>query len=165
MVQESMEKVRGKFNEIKAKIDRISHWVLVALLATVCFGAGYACGPRNAGRTDVYDHGNGADAVREQLNRAEDNQRSITDGLQRAADQSGRITSEIDESRGIVQDIAESSADLQAKSTRQEALLTQANQSLMQYAAEEKRTRLRIKSQRNTWEIVAAGLLVAWAAK
>lgn len=56
-------------------------------------------------------------------------------------------------------------ADLQAKSTRQEALLTQANQSLMQYAAEEKRTRLRIKSQRNTWEIVAAGLLVAWAAK
>lgn len=104
-----MEKVRGKFNEIKAKIDRISHWVLVALLATVCFGAGYACGPRNAGRTDVYDHGNGADAVREQLNRAEDNQRSITDGLQRAADQSGRITSEIDESRGIVQDIAESS--------------------------------------------------------
>lgn len=56
-------------------------------------------------------------------------------------------------------------ADLQAKSTRQEALLTQANQSLKEYAREEKRTRLRIKAQRNTWEAVAAGLLIAWAAK
>lgn len=56
-------------------------------------------------------------------------------------------------------------ADLQAKSTRQEALLTQANESLKEYAAEEKRTRLRIKAQRNTWEAVAAGLLIAWAAK
>ena len=43
--------------------------------------------------------------------------------------------------------------------------LTKANQSLTQYAAEEKRTRLRIKAQRNTWEAVAAGLLIAWAAK
>lgn len=56
-------------------------------------------------------------------------------------------------------------ADLQAKSTRQEALLTQANESLKEYAREEKRTRLRIKAQRNTWEAVAAGLLIAWAAK
>lgn len=43
--------------------------------------------------------------------------------------------------------------------------LTKVNQSLIQYAAEEKRTRLRIKAQRNTWEAIAAGLLVAWAAK
>ena len=55
--------------------------------------------------------------------------------------------------------------DLQAKSTRQEALLTQANESLKESAKEEKRTRLRVKAQRNTWEAVAAGLLVAWAAK
>lgn len=108
MVQKRMEKVRGKLNEIKTQIDRIPHWALVALLAAVCFGAGYACGLRNAVRTDVYDHGNGADTVTDQLDRAEDNQRSITDGLQRAADQSGRITSEINESREIVQDIAES---------------------------------------------------------
>lgn len=55
--------------------------------------------------------------------------------------------------------------ELQAKSTRQEALLTQANQSLTQYAKEEKRTRLRVKAQRNAWEMAAAGLLIAWAAK
>jgi len=55
--------------------------------------------------------------------------------------------------------------ELQAKSTRQEALLTQANESLKEYAREEKRTRLRIKAQRNTCEAIAAGLLVAWAAK
>lgn len=126
-----MEKVRGKFNEIKAKIDRIPHWVLVALLAAVCFGAGYACGLRNAGRTYVYDHGNGADTVREQLNRAEDNQRSITDGLQRAADQSGRITSEIDESRGIVQDIAES-ADRSAGQIDQAGSLIDSSQRILE---------------------------------
>ena len=55
--------------------------------------------------------------------------------------------------------------ELQAKSTRQEALLTQANESLKESAKEEKRTRLRIKAQRNTWEAVAAGLLIAWTAK
>ena len=43
--------------------------------------------------------------------------------------------------------------------------LTKANQSLTQYAKEEKRTRLRVKAQRNAWEMAAAGLLIAWAAK
>lgn len=54
--------------------------------------------------------------------------------------------------------------ELQAKSTRQEALLTQANESLKEYAREEKRTRLRIKRQRNGWE-AAAALLACVAAK
>lgn len=53
----------------------------------------------------------------------------------------------------------------ESDSLRASNSLTKANQSLMQYAAEEKRTRLRIKAQRNTWEAIAAGLLVAWAAK
>lgn len=54
---------------------------------------------------------------------------------------------------------------LQAASRKQEASLTIANESLKKYGAEEKRTRLRIKAQRNTWEAIATGLLVAWAAK
>ena len=165
MVQESMEKVRGKFNEIKAKIDRISHWVLVALLATVCFGAGYACGPRNAGRTDVYDHGTELTQLENNLTELKtinEALRTACSGQQiKAAELQVKLTKAEELSRTLQSHLA----DLQAKSTRQEALLTQANQSLMQYAAEEKRTRLRIKSQRNTWEIVAAGLLVAWAAK
>ena len=55
--------------------------------------------------------------------------------------------------------------DLQAKSTRQEALLTQANESLKESAKEEKRTRLRVKAQRNTWEAVAGAMLIGMIAK
>lgn len=55
--------------------------------------------------------------------------------------------------------------ELTAASRKQEASLKTANESLKEYAREEKRTRLRIKAQRNTWEAVATGLLVAWAAK
>ncbi len=50
-------------------------------------------------------------------------------------------------------------------SKNQETSLETVNRSLMASAKEEKRTRLRIKAQRNTWEAVAAGLLIAWAAK
>ena len=54
---------------------------------------------------------------------------------------------------------------LQNRSAEQERRLSAANESFRQYAAEEKRTRLRLKAQRNSWEAVAAGLLLAWAAK
>lgn len=50
-------------------------------------------------------------------------------------------------------------------SKNQENSLETVNRSLMESAKEEKRTRLRIKAQRNTWEAVAAGILIAWAAK
>ncbi len=50
-------------------------------------------------------------------------------------------------------------------SKNQENSLETVNRSLMESAKKEKRTRLRIKAQRNTWEAVAAGLLLAWAAK
>lgn len=54
---------------------------------------------------------------------------------------------------------------LKSQSQSQQIRLKNANESLQQYAKEETRTRLRIKAQRNGWEVVAAGLLVAWAAK
>lgn len=54
---------------------------------------------------------------------------------------------------------------LTAQSAEQRNLIKKTNESLQQYAKEEQRTRLRIKAQRNGWEVVAAGLLVAWAAK
>ena len=53
----------------------------------------------------------------------------------------------------------------ESDSLRASNSLTKANQSLMQYTAEEKRTRLRIKRQRNAWEAIAAGALIAWASK
>ena len=44
---------------------------------------------------------------------------------------------------------------LKSLSENQEHLLQKANESFKEYAAEQKRTRLRIKAQRNTWEAVA----------
>lgn len=49
---------------------------------------------------------------------------------------------------------------LTENSQKQEALLTEANESFRKYAAEEKARRLRIKAQRNTWA-AAAGILAA----
>lgn len=72
---------------------------------------------------------------------------------------------ELQEARKQSNELMNELNQLQAASKKQEASLMIANESLKKYGAEEKRTRLRIKAQRNTWEAVAAGLLVAWAAK
>ena len=47
-----------------------------------------------------------------------------------------------------------------AKSEKQEESLKTANESLTAFAADQKRTRVRIKAQRNTW-VAAAGILAA----
>jgi len=54
---------------------------------------------------------------------------------------------------------------LRQESEKQQELLTKANKSLAEFATEAKRTRLRIKAQRNTWEAIAACLVVALIAK
>lgn len=56
-------------------------------------------------------------------------------------------------------------ATLKALSVNQENSLQKVNESFKQYAEEQKRIRLRIKAQRNTWEAVAACLVVALAVK
>ena len=54
---------------------------------------------------------------------------------------------------------------LQDRSTKQEQLLNEANKSFEMFAKEEKARRVRIKSQRNAWEAVAACALIAFVAK
>lgn len=54
---------------------------------------------------------------------------------------------------------------LQQQSLTQQELLTNANRSLEEYATEAKRTRLRIKAQRNGWAAAAACLAIALAVK
>jgi len=56
-------------------------------------------------------------------------------------------------------------ATLKSLSVNQENLLQKANKSFEEYAIEAKRERLRIKAQRNTWEAVAACLIIALAVK
>lgn len=46
-------------------------------------------------------------------------------------------------------------AELKSLSESQESLLQKANESFKEYAAEQKKTRLRVKAQRNTWEAIA----------
>ena len=55
--------------------------------------------------------------------------------------------------------------ELKQASLKQQDLLATVNRSFEAYAAEEKRTRLRIKAQRNGWEAACVLLLVACAAK
>ena len=55
--------------------------------------------------------------------------------------------------------------ELKSLSESQENLLQKANESFKQYAAEQKKTRLRVKAQRNTWEAIAACLVIALAVK
>ena len=62
----------------------------VLVLLVVVFGIGYGLGLRNAG-TDIHDNGNGIDAVREQYQHIEVNQRQITDGLESAVQRSDSI--------------------------------------------------------------------------
>lgn len=56
-------------------------------------------------------------------------------------------------------------SSLQQQSQKQQDLLINANKSLEQYAIEAKKTRLRIKTQRNFWEIMAACLVVGLVMK
>ena len=54
-------------------------------------------------------------------------------------------------------------AELTATSMRQETSLTNVNRLLSEYSTDQRRTRLRIKAQRNTWEAVAGAMLIAAA--
>ena len=54
---------------------------------------------------------------------------------------------------------------LQNRSAEQEKRLNDANESFEQYAKEEKRTRLRLKKQRNSWEAVSGLLAIVAAMK
>ena len=54
---------------------------------------------------------------------------------------------------------------LRSLSQKQENSLTNANRLLEQYATEAKKTRLRIKAQRNFWEVMAACLVVGLIVK
>ena len=51
-------------------------------------------------------------------------------------------------------------AELTATSMRQETSLTNVNRLLSEYSTDQRRTRLRIKAQRNTWEAVAGAMLI-----
>lgn len=105
------------------------------------------------------------DQLQSNLNRLQSiNSKLLSDSKkqsQQIADLQTRLAKAEQQSRDLETQLIQAETDSQKASDS----LTKANQSLKEYAREEKRTRLRIKAQRNTWEAVAAGLLLAWAAK
>ena len=68
--------------------------VIVAVLVAVFF-AGYSIGVGNAG-TDIRDHGNRIEDIRDQYQHIEVNQREITDGLESAIERSNSIEARSD---------------------------------------------------------------------
>ena len=55
-------------------------------------------------------------------------------------------------------------AELTATSMRQETSLTNVNRLLSEYSTDQRRTRLRIKAQRNMWEAMAGAMLIGMIA-
>ena len=85
--------------------------------------------------------------------------------LEKQTVQLSQLQMQLEEARASLQTSREDLQKAKENSAKANDSLTNANQSLTAWSAEEKRTRLRIKRQRNSWEAIAAGLLVAWAAK
>ena len=94
----------------------------------------------------------------------EDNEKSQTE-LSELRKELATSMEELNEARKQSAELMTELQQLKSQSQSQQVRLKDVNASLQQFAKEEQRTRLRIKAQRNGWEVVAAGLLVAWAAK
>lgn len=92
------------------------------------------------------------------------NEQSQTE-LKRLRSELETSKTELAEARKQSTELRKQLDELTAASKRQTQSLDQVNESLKEYAREEKRTRLRIKAQRNAWEAVAACALIAFAAK
>ena len=118
--------------------------IIAFLLLAVCWFS-YCLGLRNAGSTDGDAGSGGAEQVGQHI------QSAVTGQRERAQQELKQLQLQI--------------ATLKALSVNQENSLQKVNESFKQYAEEQKRTRLRIKAQRNTWEAVAACLVIALAVK
>ena len=81
-----------EIQEYRPQNEKTATLILIVFACMVVAGfAGYLLGLRNAG-SDIHDNGNGIDAVREQYQHIEVNQRQITDGLAGAVERSDTAT-------------------------------------------------------------------------
>ena len=85
--------------------------------------------------------------------------------LEKQTVQLNQLQMQLEEARASLQTSREELQKAKENSTKASDSLTNANQSLTAWSAEQQRTRLRIKRQRNAWEAIAAGALIAWASK
>ena len=100
--------------------------------------------------------------INEELRQASGQQKNQIVDLQTALTQAQQQLTEARRQQMVLQLQIQT---LIAKSEKQEESLKTANESLTAFAAEQKRTRLRVKAQRNAWEAVAACALIAFVVK
>ena len=100
--------------------------------------------------------------INEELRQASGQQKNQIVDLQTALTQAQQQLTEARRQQTVLQLQIQT---LIANSKKQETSLQAANESFRKYAADQKRTRVRIKAQRNAWEAVAACALIAFVVK
>ena len=121
--------------------------IIAFLLLAVCWFS-YCLGLRNAGSADRDDGSGGAEQV------GQDSKTALIKSqaeLKRAQQELKQLQLQI--------------ATLKALSVNQENSLQKVNESFKQYAEEQKRTRLRIKAQRNGWIAATVIACIGFAMK
>lgn len=99
------------------------------------------------------------------LNRLQTTNEESQQELKALRKELAKSKNELAEAKNALQEQTLELNRLKADSMKQENLLDNANRLLIQYEQEEKRTRLRIKAQRNAWECASLILAVAGIVK
>ena len=100
--------------------------------------------------------------INEELRQASGQQKNQIVDLQTALTQAQQQLTEARRQQTVLQLQIQT---LITNSKKQETSLQAANESFVKFGEEQKRTRLRVKAQRNAWEAVAACALIAFVAK
>ena len=100
--------------------------------------------------------------INEELRQASGQQKNQIVDLQTALTQAQQQLTEARRQQTVLQLQIQT---LITNSKKQETSLQAANESFVKFGEEQKRTRLRVKAQRNAWEAVAACALIAFVVK
>ena len=104
--------------------------IIITVACIVALGLAFLAGYYFGGRANVPDNGNGANAVREQLNQAVSNQQQLTDGIDHAAATAGEVTAGIDRGASEVNAAGATAGRLEAGQSEAERLISDCQQIL-----------------------------------
>lgn len=99
-------------------------------------------------------------ALETRLSKLRTNNETLADGLIKLKAQLATSQAALKEAQEQSAQLKSQLAALKLQSKSSECLLANANKSLQEYAAEEKRTRLRIKRQRNLAYVLLGGVVI-----
>ena len=111
-------------------LDDHKRIIIITVACLIILGAAFVSGYYQGCRTNVPDNGNGANAVREQLNQAVSNQQQLTDGIDHAAATAGEVTAGIDRGQAEVGAAGATAGRLEAGQSEAERLISDCQQIL-----------------------------------